>query len=66
MGQLSREIKETNMRFLLLLFETPCITLGESHNEDEVDGDESEEIAHDHPVNHHDKRADRFETSAEE
>lgn len=42
------------------------ITLRESHNEDEVDGDESEQVAHDHPVNHHDERSDRLEAPAEE
>lgn len=42
------------------------ITLGESHNEDKVDADESEEVAHDHPVNHHDERPDRLEAPAEE
>lgn len=44
----------------------PSVTLGESHDEDEVDGDESEEVAHDHSVNHHDERPDRFEAPAEE
>lgn len=42
------------------------ITLRESHHEDKIDRDESEEIARNHSVNHHDKRADCFETSAEE
>lgn len=58
--------KKKDMRVLFPLFETSHVTLGESHNEDEVDGDESEQIAHDHPVNHHDERADRFEAPAEE
>lgn len=42
------------------------VTLRESHDEDEVDGDKSEEIAHDHSVDHHDKRPDRLEAPAEE
>ena len=50
----------------LFYFETPRVTLRESHDEDEVDGDESDEIAHDHPVNHHDKRSDCLEAPAEE
>lgn len=45
---------------------TPGITLREAHDEDEINGDESEEIAHDHPVNHHDERTDRLEAPAEE
>lgn len=48
------------------LSKRPRVTLGESHDEDEVDGDESDEVAHDHPVNHYDERSDRLEAPAEE
>jgi len=47
-------------------FETSRVTLGESHDEDEIDGNESEKVAHNHPVNHYDERSDRLEASAEE
>ena len=50
----------------LFLFEMPRVTLRESHDEDEVDGDESDEVSHDHPVNHHDEWSDRLEAPAEE
>lgn len=42
------------------------ITLRESHYENEIDRYESEEIARNHSVNHHDKRADCLEASTEE
>lgn len=42
------------------------VTLRKSHYKDQINGDETEQIAHDHSVNHHNKRTDRFETSAEE
>lgn len=41
------------------------LTLREAYDENEIDGDESKEIAHDHSVDHHDERADRLETPAE-
>lgn len=53
--------KNFGLKFLYRFF-----TLGKSHHEDQVNGDETQQIAHDHSVNHHDEWADRFETSAEE
>lgn len=41
------------------------VTLRKSHYKDQINGDETEQITHDHSVNHHNKRTDRFETSAE-
>lgn len=42
------------------------VTLRKSHYEDQVNGDETEQIAHDHSINHYDERTDRFETPTEE
>lgn len=41
------------------------ITLRKSHHEDQVNGDETKQIAHDHSVDHHDEGTYGFETSAE-
>ena len=38
----------------------------ESHDEDEVDADESQQVAHDHAVDHDDEGPDCLEATAEE
>lgn len=37
--------------------------LGETHHEHQVDGDESEQISHDHAVYHHYEGTDSFEAA---
>lgn len=39
-------------------------TLRETHDEHHVNGDETQQVSHDHTVNHDDERADFFEASA--
>jgi hypothetical protein len=40
--------------------------LRESHDEDEVNGDEAQQVPHYHSVNHDDERPDSFESTAKE
>lgn len=39
-------------------------TLRETHDEHHVNGDETQQVSHDHTVNHDDKRTNFFEASA--
>lgn len=41
-------------------------TLRKSHDEDEVDGNETQEISHDHPIDHDDEGPNGLEAPAEE
>lgn len=61
-----RQIKRILNQYKIFLQRAEIITLRESHYEDEINRDESEEIARNHSVNHHDKRSDCFETSTKE
>lgn len=42
------------------------LTLRESHHEHHVNRHEPQQVAHDHPVNHHHERPDSLETPAGE
>lgn len=46
-----------NMRWVV------WFTLREAHDEDDVNGDETQQVSHNHTVNHDYERADFFETS---
>lgn len=61
-----RDIKRILNQYKIFLQRAEIITLRESHYEDEINRDESEEIARNHSVNHHDKWSDCFEASTEE
>lgn len=39
-------------------------TLWKTHNENDVNGDETKQVSHDHSVNHYHERSDQFESSS--
>lgn len=40
------------------------LTLRESHHEHHINGNEPQQVSHDHPIDHNHERTDSFETPA--